>query len=138
MLKISRLISFILFTLSWSRVFALGVETLNIQILNASSYVCKLIDHNKKGRFEYTSSIIPEFIPAYSLTSPMIISSNSEMTLHYGCEGHGEATFHIKSSLDFYSKHQLSIDTISVINMRATYQTQNIDSKNKRIFLRLE
>lgn len=59
------------------------------------------------------------------------------MTLHYGCEGYGETMLHVKSDLDFYSKHPLSID-ISPINMQATYQIQNIDSTSKHILLRLE
>lgn len=137
MSKISRFISLALLALAWNQAFALGVENLNIQILNASTYVCKLIDHNKIGQFEYTSSIIPEFLPAYGLTSPIIIGSKSEMTLHYGCDGYGEATFHIKSDLDFYSKHKLSVD-ISPINMKATYQIQNISNTSKHILLRLE
>lgn len=132
-----RFLCFILFTLSWHSILAMGIEHLNIQILNASAYVCELIDHNNKARFEYASSIIPEFISAHSLTSPMIIGPNAEMTLHYGCEGNGEATFRIKSYLDFYSKHHLSIDT-TVINIKATYQTHNFDSTNKHILLRIE
>lgn len=137
MSKISRFICLLLLVFAWNQVFASKIETLNIQILNGSTYVCKLIDQSKNGRFEYTSSIIPEFIPAYALTSPMIIDSRSEMILHYGCDGYGEATFHINSDLDFFGKHKLSINTSS-INMKATYQTQNIGSSGKHILLRLE
>lgn len=95
-------------------------NTLNINITNATSSLCKLDNYALRLGDFYLAKYIPEYIPAYSSAAPILLNScdSAELELSYTCGDNKKIHFTSKQITYLFSS-DLSASILFSLNMTA-------------------
>ena len=108
---------------AWAYMTDDDINTLSINITNATGTLCTLQGMALfKGDF-FLNDFVPEFIPPYSSSAPIILNSclSADMLLSYNCGTGKNITFESKQNTYIFSVN-VSGTVIASHNLNATYR----------------